>query len=305
MQDLPQFDSLVCPECGSSNIIHDRESGEIICGACGLVITESTVNKGPEWRAFDEQQKKRRTRVGAPLTWTIHDKGLSTTIDWHDRDANGKKLSPDQKARVRRIRKWHRRSRLSGATERNLAYALSELVKDAYKLNLSSSVLETASMIYRKALKRGLVRGRSIEGMAAASLYAACRLTQTPRTLGEVASRSKLGKREIGKCYRLLLRRLNLHMPVPNPQQNVPKIAAKLGIDEEAQRIAVEILREAKRLKETAGKSPMALAASALYVACDMNGEHRTQETIAEAAGVTEVTIRNVYKDLAKIGPFS
>lgn len=131
-----------CPECGNVDLIRDYEAGELVCEGCGMVISSTLFDHGPEWRAFDEEQREKRTRVGAPLTWTIHDKGLSTIIDWHDRDVYGRKLKPDQKARVYRLRKWHRRSKVSGATERNLAFALSELTKVAYKLNLPKNVLE-------------------------------------------------------------------------------------------------------------------------------------------------------------------
>ncbi|RLI17775.1 transcription initiation factor IIB, partial [Candidatus Bathyarchaeota archaeon] len=161
---------LVCSECGSTELIRDYEVGEIVCARCGYVISTSLFDQGPEWRAFDEEQRERRTRVGAPLTWTIHDKGLSTIIDWHDRDIYGRKLKPVEKAKVYRLRKWHRRSKVSGATERNLAYALSELTKVAYKLNLPKNVLETASVLYRRIVKQRLIRGRSRQGIAAASI---------------------------------------------------------------------------------------------------------------------------------------
>ena len=137
--------------------------------------------------------------------------------------------------------------------------------------------------------------------MVAASLYAACRLTQTLRTLRELAHHSLIDKKGISQCYRLLLRELDLRMPVPKAQLMVPKIASRVGVGEETQRRAVEILREADRLKVTVGKDPMGLAAAALYLACVMNDERRTQKMIAAATGVTEVTIRNRYTELKKV----
>ena len=179
-----------CPECGSVRLMHDSEVAEIVCMDCGVVVQQKLTDRGPEWRAFDNEQRSKRTRVGAPLTYTIHDKGLSTTIDWHDRDVYGKSLSPGQKAQVYRLRKWQRRIRVSDATERNLAFALSEISKMSNNLNLPKNILETASVIYRKAVKEKLIRGRSIQGVTSAALYLACRQCGLPRTLDEISQAS-------------------------------------------------------------------------------------------------------------------
>ena len=176
-----------CPECGSTRLMRDYECAEIVCMDCGFVVAAKIADRGPEWRAFDDEQRSKRTRVGAPLTYTIHDKGLSTTIDWHDRDIYGKSLSPGQKAQVYRLRKWQRRIRVSDATERNLAFALSEITKISNNLNLPKNILETASVIYRKAVKERLIRGRSIQGVTSAAIYLACRQCALPRTLDEIA----------------------------------------------------------------------------------------------------------------------
>ena len=173
----------VCPECGSTRLMRDYECAEIVCMDCGFVVAAKIADRGPEWRAFDDEQRSKRTRVGAPLTYTIHDKGLSTTIDWHDRDIYGKSLSPGQKAQVYRLRKWQRRIRVSDATERNLAFALSEITKISNNLNLPKNILETASVIYRKAVKERLIRGRSIQGVTSAALYLACRQCGLPQNL--------------------------------------------------------------------------------------------------------------------------
>jgi transcription initiation factor TFIIB len=288
----------VCSDCGSSNIIHDTESGEIICGNCGLVITESTINKGPEWRAFTQSEKESRSRVGVPLSFSVHDKGLTTMIGRVGRDAFGRKIPLKTKLQMLRLRKWQIRSRVHSSVDRNLAQAMAELDRLTDKLHIPPPIKEKAAVIYRKALDKGLVRGRSISAIAAASLYAACRTTQTPRTLRELSVHSPIDKKDIARCYRLLLRELNMSMPIPAAQLRVPKIASKVGVGEKTQQRAVEILREAERLKTTAGKDPMGLAAAALYIACVMNDEKRTQKMIADAAGVTEVTIRNRYKGL-------
>jgi transcription initiation factor TFIIB len=290
----------VCPECGGRTLIHDEESGEVICGTCGLVLRESMIDEGPEWRAFTQSEKESRSRVGVPLAYSVHDKGLTTMIGRVGRDAMGKEIPFKTKLQMLRLRKWHMRSRIHSSMDRNLAQAMAELDRLSDKLHIPSSVKEKAAIIYRKALEKGLVRGRSISAISAASLYAACRLTKTPRTLREVAEQSPMDKKEIARCYRLLLRELGLQMPVPEAELRVPKIAAKVGVGEKTQRLAIDILRRAEKLKTTAGKDPMGLAAAALYIACVLNNERRTQKMIADAAGVTEVTIRNRYKGLKK-----
>ncbi|MDP6458721.1 MAG: transcription initiation factor IIB [Candidatus Bathyarchaeota archaeon] len=289
---------LACSECGGGNIIHDGASGEIICGACGLVITDSVINKGPEWRAFTQTEKESRSRVGVPLSFAVHDKGLTTMIGRVGRDAFGRKIPLKTKLQMLRLRKWQIRSRVHSSVDRNLAQAMAELDRLTDKLHIPPSIKEKAAVIYRKALDKGLVRGRSISAIAAASLYAACRTSQTPRTLRELSTHSPIEKKDIARCYRLLLRELKIRMPIPMAQLRVPKIAAKVNVGEKTQQDAVTILREAERLKTTAGKDPMGLAAAALYIACVRNDEKRTQKMIADAAGVTEVTIRNRYKGL-------
>lgn len=294
-------DNDVCPECGSANIINDEDSGEVICGSCGLVLRESTINDGPEWRAFTPGEKETRSRVGAPLSFAVHDKGLTTVIGRVGKDAYGRNIPLDTKLQMLRLRKWQIRSRVHSSIDRNLAQAMAELDRLSDKLHIPPNIKEKAAVIYRKALDQGLVRGRSISAIAAASLYAACRMTQTPRTLREITHVSTIEKKDIARCYRLMLKELNIQMPIPDAQLRIPKIAAKVGVGEKTQQKAVEILRRAGKLKTTAGKDPMGLAAAALYIACQMTDEKRTQKVIADAAGVTEVTIRNRYKGLKDI----
>jgi transcription initiation factor TFIIB len=288
----------VCPECGSSEIIHDEETGETVCGSCGLVVTESVIDAGPEWRAFTVGERESRTRVGAPITFSLSDMGLSTVISPADKDAHGSKLPPDARFQMRRLRMWQARSRIHSSGDRNLAQAMSELDLLADKLHLSMPVKEEAAVVYRKCFDRGLVRGRSISAIVAASLYAACRLTKAQRTLKEFSRHIQVDLKEVSRAYRIIQRELKLQMPVPSPLLSVPKIAARLRVKEETPRRAVDILRRAERLRTTAGKDPMGLAAAALYIACLMNDERYTQKMISEASGVTEVTIRNRYKNL-------
>jgi transcription initiation factor TFIIB len=280
--------------------MHDSEAAEIVCMDCGVVVQQKLTDRGPEWRAFDDEQRSKRTRVGAPLTYTIHDKGLSTTIDWHDRDIYGKSLSPGQKAQVYRLRKWQRRIRVSDATERNLAFALSEITKISNNLNLPKNILETASVIYRKAVKERLIRGRSIQGVTSAALYLACRQCGLPRTLDEIAQASNVNKKEVGRSYRFLIRELNYSIPPLRPSQYITKFSNQLTMQGKVEEIAHKILGSAKELKLTSGRGPTGIAAAASYVASVLTGERKTQREIAEIAQVTEVTIRNRYKELVE-----
>ncbi len=289
-----------CPECGSANLVHDYDSGETVCGDCGLVLREQTMDKGPEWRAFTQEEKASRSRVGVPTSYSVHDKGLSTAIGRVDRDAFGRKLPLSTRLQMWRLRKWQIRSRVHSSVDRNLAQAMAELDRLSDKVYLPASVKEKAAVTYRKALDKGLVRGRSIAAIAAASLYAACRTTGTPRTLREISEASLVDKKDVARCYRLLLRELDVKMPIANPLTYVSKIAEKTGITGQTQGKAIKILRDARRNRAAAGKDPMGLAAAALYIACLMGGEKKTQKDIAEAAGVTEVTVRNRYKTLKR-----
>ena len=289
-----------CPECGSPRLMRDYECAEIVCMDCGFVIAAKIADRGPEWRAFTSEQRVKRTRVGAPLTYTIHDKGLSTMIDWHDRDVYGKSLSPGQKAQVYRLRKWQRRIRVSDATERNLAFALSEITKIANNLSLPKNILETASVIYRKAVKERLIRGRSIQGVTAAAIYLACRQCKLARTLEEIAQASSVNKKEVGRSYRFLIKELDYFIPPVKPSQYITKFSNQLTMQGKVEEIAHKILAAAKELKLTSGRGPTGIAAAASYIASVLTGERRTQREIAEIAQVTEVTIRNRYKELVE-----
>jgi transcription initiation factor TFIIB len=287
-----------CPECASKNLVHDYDTGETICGDCGLVVYEQTMDKGPEWRAFTAEEKTSRSRVGSPTSYTIHDKGLSTTISQVDRDAFGRKLPVSTRLQMWRLRKWQIRSRVHSSVDRNLAQAMSELERLSSKISISTPIKEKASIVYRRALDKGLVRGRSINSIVAASLYAACRKSGAPRSLREITEASLVNKKDVARCYRLLLQELDFHMPMSDPLTYISKIAEKNRISGKTQGTAITILAEARRRRFAAGKDPMGMAAAALYIACLQNSEKVTQKEIADSAGVTEVTVRNRYKAL-------
>jgi transcription initiation factor TFIIB len=289
-----------CPECGSTNLVHDYDSGETVCSNCGLVLHDQMMDKGPEWRAFTQEEKESRSRVGVPTSYSVHDKGLSTAIGRVDRDAFGRKLPLSTRLQMWRLRKWQIRSRVHSSVDRNLAQAMAELDRLSDKLYIPGPIKEKAAVVYRKSLEKGLVRGRSIAAIAAAALYAACRNSETPRTLREIAEASLVDKKDVARCYRLLLRELDMQMPIADPLTYISKIAERTGISGQTQGLAIKILIDAKKRRAASGKDPMGLAAAALYIACLQSNEKKTQKDIAEAAGVTEVTVRNRYKSLKR-----
>ena len=287
-----------CPRCGKDQMILDPESGELICGNCGFVLKDKIEDTGPEWRSSSSDEGKDESRAGLPTSIASHDMGLSTVIGSTNRDSTGRTLSGSMRSTVERLRTWDRRSQLHESTDRNLGKAFIHLRTFADKLSLSDEVIERAAYVYRKALERGLIRGRSITEMIAASLYAACRDSEIPRTLKDTASVANINRKDLARSYRLLIREMDIKMPVPDPARSVAKIASKVEAGERTRRRALEILSRAREQGVAAGKDPVGLAASALYVASTLSGEDKTQRDIAKAAGVTEVTIRNRYKNL-------
>jgi len=288
-----------CPACGGVTFTYNYERGEITCTSCGLVLDERLIDLGPEWRAFTPEEKLRRSRVGAPLTRATPD-NLTTVIDWRGKDALGREITYKRRLEMLRLRKWQMRSKVQTSLERNLQQASIELERIASQLGLPKSVKEQAMEIYRRAVEKGLVRGRSIESVMAAAIYAACRELKVPRTLDEIAKFTKGGKKEVARCYRLLLRERAVKVPLADPVDFVPRIAEALRLNGTVIRKAISILQEAKARGLTAGKDPAGLAAAAIYIASLLKGDIRTQKEVAQAAQVTEVTVRNRYKELAR-----
>ena len=289
-----------CPECGSNHLSRDYSRAELVCHECGLVIDEDLIDHGPEWRAFDNEQREKRVRTGAPMTYTIHDKGLSTMISWQNRDAYGKSIPTRNRAQLFRLRKWQTRTRISNATERNLAVALSSLDRLASGLSLPRTVRETAAMIYRKAALKNLIRGRSVEGVSAAALYAACRQCHVPRTLDEISNIAHMSRKEIGRNYRYVSRELGLKLMPTTPQDYISRFCSELKLSADVQAKTMDILKEAAKKELTSGRGPTGIAAASLYIASVLCGERRTQREVSEVTGVTEVTIRNRYKELSE-----
>ncbi|MFB6133778.1 MAG: transcription initiation factor IIB family protein [Halanaeroarchaeum sp.] len=289
-----------CPECGGS-LERDQEHGETICRTCGLVVEEGEIDRGPEWRAFDSKERDQKSRVGAPTTKMLHDDGLSTTIGWQDKDAYGNALSGSQRRKMQRLRTWDERFRTRDHKERNLKQALGEIDRMGSALGLPEDVRETASVIYRRALAEDLLPGRTIEGVATASLYAAARQANRPRTLDEVAAVSRVDVMEFKRTYRYIVRELSLAVKPADPQQYVARIVSEVDANDETAHRARDLLETAAGTGVFNGKSPMGLAAAAIYAAGQLTGERLTQETVSAAADVSEVTIRNRYQELLDV----
>ncbi len=288
-----------CPHCGSTRIIKN-ELGQLVCERCGFVIEDRPVDLGPEWRAFTPEERNTRSRTGGPLRHTGLGEALTTKIDLVFKDSSGKELSLRQKLEILKYRKWQQRIRIQTSYERNILQALHELNKLAANLGIPKVVVDEALSIYEKVLEQGLVKGRSIEAIVAACLHMACRIHGIPRSLDEISQYTKASRKEIARCFRLIARELGVKLPLADPKMYVPKICEHLKLSGEIMREAMRILDEAKRRGLTAGKDPAGLAAAAVYIAALLKGEVRTQKEVAQAAQVTEVTVRNRYKELAR-----
>ena len=290
-------EELRCPECGGQ-LATDTEHGETVCADCGLVVEEDEIDRGPEWRAFDSAEKDQKSRVGAPTTNMMHDKGLSTNIGWQDKDAYGKSLSSRQREKMQRLRTWNERFRTRDSKERNLKQALGEIDRMASAQGLPDNVRETASVIYRRALDEDLLPGRSIEGVSTSCVYAAARMAGVPRSLDEIADVSRVEKAEIARTYRYVVRELKLEVKPADPEQYVPRFASDLELSEESEMRAKGLLKNAKEKGVHSGKSPVGLAAAAVYAAALLTNEKTTQAAVSEVADISEVTIRNRYHEL-------
>lgn len=290
----------VCPDCKNLKIIFDENRGQMVCEVCGLVTKERYIDKGPEWRAFDADQKKKRTRVGAPMTYMIHDMGLSTMIDWKNKDIYGKEIPAKMRGQIYRLRKWQSRIRISDATERNLTFALSELDRMASNLDLPKNIRECAAKIYRNAVDAHLIRGRSIEGVTAASLYASCRMNKIPRTLNEISEIARVDKKEIGRSFRFISAELRLNLNPTRPYDYLTRFISELELSQNCQRLALKIIKRAESRGLISGRGPTGVAAAAIYAASILAKEKRTQRDIARISQVTEVTVRNRFKELVE-----
>ncbi len=297
-----------CPSCRCSEqklFVVDSSSGETICQKCGAILEINNINQKQEWSAFDIEEFNDKAHTGTPSSLARHDMGLFTVIGRTDKDASGGKIDPLVRSTMERLRIWDFRSQIRTPSDRNLRQAFSELDVLKTKLGLSEAIIEKTAYVYRKAQERQLVRGRTTSAILAACVYIACREIGTPRTLKDISAISNVKRKDLARCYRLIVSKLELKIPVLDPIKCIARVANKANLSEITKRKAIDLMYKISEHELVAGKDPMGLAASVLYLS-SMNidsdsNEYRTQSYLAAAAGVTEVTIRNRTQELRKI----
>jgi transcription initiation factor TFIIB len=284
--------------CNGGRLITESESGETLCSSCGLVLSDKGTETRAEWRTFDSE-KNDRIRTGSPASLAFHDMGLATVIGRTDIDSSGRKLAASMQPAIQRLRTWDFRIQASSSRDRSLMQAFQKLDRLKDKLGLSDPIIEKTAYIYRKAQERGLARGRSISSILAAAIYIACREMEATRTLRDIADGVDVKRKDVSRSYRLIVIQLDIKTPLMDPIKCIVKIANKAKVSEKSKRMAIETMKALVKKEISAGKLPMGLAATALYLSCINNDEKNiTQKDIADASGVTEVTIRNRIKDL-------
>ena len=272
-----------CRECGSKSIVTDPKHAELYCADCGMVIAENLVDLGPEWRSYDAEQASKRVRTGPPMSYRVHNKGLSTP-------------TPGSLTRSKRLRGVI----AMDSSEKSLSFALGEIDRMACALNLPGDLRETTSLLYRKAAKRSLIKGRSIEELASAMLYITCRQYGIPRTLKEIAAVSRMPLKKIRRAYIFLLHKLEIKLAPADPACYIPRFCSELGLSDVIRERAIKIVSEDKETIAAKGWTPTGTAAAAIYLASLLSGESVEGKDMAKVAGTTPVTIQKRYKELAR-----
>ena len=284
-----------CPECAGRLV---TDGGEISCTACGLIVEEQRLDHGPEWTTFGDDTT---TRTGAPLTPARHDRGLSTEIGYGG-DAKGNPLAPHKRRQIARLRREHTRARWGSTAERNLADACTEIARLTSALDLPRGVREEAALLYRRAHHAGLIQGRSIETMAAGSVYAACRCRGYPRSIAEVAAVARCREQKVQLGYRVLNTELGLEAAVVEPHDHVPGLATACAASETVRRRALDLATLAAETGLATGCNPAGVAAACLYLAGREGSAGHTQAELARLADVTPATLRARYYELRDAG---
>jgi transcription initiation factor TFIIB len=290
--------------CTQKNGIHgpvvtDSIRGEVLCGNCGAVLADKVEDLGSEQRPFTMEDYSNSSRTGLASTLSIHDKGLATMIGTANKDASGNSISSHMKYTFNRLRTWDGRSK-SNSKERNLRSAFVTLGAIQSKLDISDSVIERTAYLYRRALTKNVIQGRTISGMISAALYVACRESNVPRTLQDIADAGNISFKNLSRHYRVFVNVLGLQIESYSPSDFVSKIGTAVGLSEKAKRDALDILYKSKEKGLTSGKNPVSLAATAIFLSGLMNKENITQDKISISAGISSVTIRNIAKVIKK-----
>jgi transcription initiation factor TFIIB len=290
-----------CPECDSIDIEHDTERGEIHCSSCGIVISDTHIDHGPEWRVFHGEQGNDRSRTGAPTGDWNNGLAPSTEIGWKDRDSFGRVIPARNRAQIYRLRRWQRRIRRLKTAQRNMLWGFNEIDKICATKELPPNVIEMSKTIFKKASELNLLQGRSLECMVAATIYASCRIHDVPRTLNEIASGISVTKRDLGRTYMKICREMQLKTGVSDPSAYISRFCSRLKLNGETLTIALDYVGKVCGSGYSSGKDPAGIAASVIYIATLVTGQTRTQGEVSNASGVTEVTIRKRYKEIIQM----
>ncbi|PSP83924.1 transcription initiation factor IIB [Halobacteriales archaeon QS_1_68_17] len=282
-----------CPECEGRL---ERTDQETICARCGLVVAEDRLDRGPEWRTFgDDADDRNPERTGAPLTRSRHDRGLTTEI------GRSTRLKGCKRRRIARMRRQHNRARIASKAERNQVYAFTEIRRLVDRLDLPASIRDRACVLFESAQSEDLLRGRSLEGFAAATVYATCRADALSRTLGEVVGVARASEAELKAAYDALNRELGLPTGPIDPAEYLARFASRLDLPQRIERRGRELVAEAAEMGVVAGRNPGGVAAACLYTAATEDDDvELTQQAAAEVGGVTPVTLRSTYYDLTR-----
>lgn len=291
-----------CTECGAIEWDQDNVRGEVVCRACGLVAEADVIDPGAEW--VNHKEGPDRSRVGAPTTLTLADKGLNTSISRGDLTGPRAKMHG---IKGKALRDWRRRQVIDDRTKtrssrsRNLVKAM-QFIRD--KSDLPKQYREEAAAFYRKAAEKGLVTGRSIQGVAAACVYLAAREASLPRRVEDIAAafdmEDEMKMKELKRTIRLVSRALGLHK-VTGPEEYLDKFHSDLGLPPQVLGEANELWDSVKVSLDWQGKKPSGVAGVLLYKAAQIRGSPRTQADVCKVAGVSEVTLRGLLRLLESI----
>ena len=276
--------------CKTYPAITDSERGEIVCGGCGLILLQNMADASYENNGFTSEDFMKMSRTGPASSLTMNDRGLSTVIGTN-KDSTGKALSSKTKYEFNRLRTWDQRSKSRKTASLSKAFTLLHGMKT--KLGISDNVVENAAYIYRKVVNAKLTRGRTMVSLISASLYAACRENNIPRTLDDIANAGNVERRILSRDLRTIIKKLGLNLNQYDTTSFISKISNNMDLKEKTKRDAFEILRRCEKEGITAGKHPVAQAAASLYISCIINGEKISQKKFSVESGVSDVTIRN------------
>lgn len=288
-----------CPtETCTGSLVEDGKTKETYCDECGLVVDDDSIDHGPDWRSFNDSERENRKRVGQPPTPTMHDRGLSTKMGNIDYDAYGNQIDQGRRQQLSRLKTWHNRTVASNGKKRGLKKGLVEIKRMTSALGITGAVTESASVILRQASKQDLLLGRSVEGVATASVYAAARLEEVAHSYSEVAAVSRVSKKRIRRSFMGLTRNIDILIPPTPPKEYIDRFSGKLDLDSEVSLKAKRLVKEYRDSDICEGVAPTSLAASAVYAAAIAVGVNITQTDVSENINVSEPTIRKFYSTM-------